>query len=207
MNRTQTFILLSSVAVSCGAIAGGDATAGKSLYQTCLACHGVNGEGNQALHAPKLSGQADWYLIRQLSNFKTGIRGTDPKDTFGMQMNPMAGILADEQAVQNVVAYIETLADKPAPPTVTGNADKGKSLYGTCLACHGAKAEGNKELNAPRLAGMSDWYLVTQLKNFKAGIRGKHPQDLYGQQMIPMAQTLPDDQAIMDVVAYINTFR
>ena len=54
---------------------------------------------------------------------------------------------------------------------------------------------------------MSDWYLVTQLKNFKQGIRGAHPNDLYGPQMASMAAMLGDDQAINDLVAYINTLR
>jgi cytochrome c oxidase subunit 2 len=53
---------------------------------------------------------------------------------------------------------------------------------------------------------MSDWYLVTQLKNFKQGIRGAHPKDPYGPQMVSMAAILPDDQAAKDLVAYINTF-
>ena len=62
-------------------------------------------------------------------------------------------------------------------------------------------------MNAPRLKGMNDWYLVTQLKNFRDGIRGMHPQDLYGLQMGLMAAMLTNDQAINDVVAYINTLR
>jgi len=60
-------------------------------------------------------------------------------------------------------------------------------------------------MNAPRLAGMSDWYLVTQLKNFKAGYRGSHPEDIYGAQMRAMANSLRDDAAINNVVSYINT--
>ena len=61
--------------------------------------------------------------------------------------------------------------------------------------------------NAPRLKGMSDWYMVTQLKNFKQGIRGAHAKDMYGPQMASMAAMLTDDRAIDDVVAYINTFK
>jgi cytochrome c oxidase subunit 2 len=49
--------------------------------------------------------------------------------------------------------------------------------------------------------------LVTQLKNFKQGIRGAHPQDLYGRQMALMSEILHDDQAINDLVTYINTLR
>jgi len=61
--------------------------------------------------------------------------------------------------------------------------------------------------NAPRLAGMSDWYMVTQLKNFKQGIRGTHRRDMYGPQMVSMTAILGDDQAIGDLVAYINTLK
>lgn len=89
--------------------AAGDAAKGKALYGTCAACHGQNGEGMEALNAPKLAGQQDWYLLRQLQNFKAGIRGTNPKDTYGMQMAPMAQTLANDAAMADVVAYIKTL--------------------------------------------------------------------------------------------------
>jgi cytochrome c oxidase subunit II len=88
-----------------------------------------------------------------------------------------------------------------------GDPEKGKTLYATCGACHGANAEGMEALNAPRLAGQEAWYLTRQLQNFKAGIRGANPKDTYGMQMAPMAQTLPNDQAVEDVVAYIGTLK
>ena len=60
-------------------------------------------------------------------------------------------------------------------------------------------------MNAPRMAGMSDWYLERQLQNFQQDIRGPHPTDFYGFQMGLMARTLYDEQDIDDLVAYINT--
>ena len=60
-------------------------------------------------------------------------------------------------------------------------------------------------MNAPALAGQNDWYLVQQLKNFKAGYRGYDNADTYGNQMRMMAQSLSGEQAIIDVVSYINT--
>ena len=60
-------------------------------------------------------------------------------------------------------------------------------------------------MNAPRLSGVEDWYLTRQLENYKSGVRGSHTQDLYGKQMKLMTIMLRDDQAINDVVAYINT--
>lgn len=94
---------------SVGALAAGDPERGKALYATCGACHGVNGEGMEALNAPALAGQEQWYVIRQLQNFKNGIRGANPRDIYGMQMAPMAQILPDDQAIEDVAAYIETL--------------------------------------------------------------------------------------------------
>ncbi len=182
-----------------------DPTAGAPLYAVCSACHGAQAEANVALNSPKLSGQEGWYLKRQLKYFKQGVRGAHEDDVFGQQMAPMAATLVDDAAIDNVVAYIKTLPDNAAPATVDGDATKGRKLYVTCGACHGHDGQGIWALNAPRLAGISDWYLVTQLKNFRRGIRGAHPDDLYGSQMAMMARILGDDQAINDLVAYINT--
>ena len=187
--------------------AGGSAAAGKALYAVCAGCHGAQGEGSPALHAPKLSGQGDWYLKLQLQNFKQGARGTHDKDVFGKTMAPMAATLADDTAIANVVAYIGTLPDKPAPTTVQGRLNKGQRDYVTCGVCHGPDGRGQWSTHAPTLAGMSDWYLATQLKNFKQGFRGAHAKDRYGPQMASMTAMLTDDQAIDDVVAYINTLR
>jgi cytochrome c oxidase subunit 2 len=123
----------------------GDASAGEPLYAVCAACHGAQGEGNPALNAPKLSGQGDWYLKRQLQYFKSGARGAHEKDAFGKTMAPMAATLTDDAAIDNVVAYIKTLPDRPAPPTVTKHAGDGSTLYENCSACHGA-AEGHERL-------------------------------------------------------------
>ena len=78
-------------------------------------------------------------------------------------------------------------------------------MYAACAACHGDAAQGNEALGAPALAGQNDWYLVTQLKNFKAGYRGSHADDKFGAQMVPMAGALADQTAIENVVSYINT--
>ena len=146
-------------------------------------------------------------VVRQLKYFKNGARGTHEKDVFGKMMAPMAATLGDDAAIDNVVAYIKTLPDNPASSTVNKNTDNGRKTYVTCGACHGADGRGVQATNAPRLAGMSDWYLVTQLKNFKQGIRGAHPKDMYGPQMASMAAILTDDQAASDLVAYINSLR
>jgi len=188
--------------------AAGDATKGKAAYAVCAACHGANGMGNKALNAPRIAGQEPWYLERQLKNYKGGIRGADPKDTYGMQMRPMALTLANDQAVSDMAAFLSSMpVSISSESTVKGDATAGKASYMICQTCHGPKGGGNKALNSPRLTGLQDWYIVRQLKNFKAGIRGTKSGDLFGMQMRPMAMTLANDEAINNVAAYIATFK
>ncbi len=186
-----------------------DLAAGKVRYDViCIACHLPDGSGNQALNAPAIAGQEDWYLERQIDNFKKGIRGKHPKDIFGAQMVPMVMTLTTEKMVKDAVAYIASM--KPAPraaPTVKGDAAKGKSFYMICATCHGPDGKGLQVMNAPNLTLQQDWYLERQIKNFKEGIRGSDPKDIFGLQMKPMVMTLPDDQAIKDVVAYIGSLK
>ena len=183
----------------------GDATAGQASYAICAACHGPDAQGMQALNAPKLTGQEGWYLRRQIKYFKDGIRGTAEGDVFGATMAPIMAAVPDDTAIDNIVAYIESLPSEPAEPTITGDIARGEQLYRSCSACHGEDGEGIWALNAPGLAGMTDWYIARQLQNFKDEVRGAHRSDAYGHQMMLLADALRDEQAINDVVAYINT--
>ena len=61
--------------------------------------------------------------------------------------------------------------------------EKGKALYQTCIACHGASGEGNKALKAPALAGQQQAYLQRQLEHFKNGVRGADAADVEGAQI------------------------
>ena len=72
---------------------------------------------------------------------------------------------------------------------------------------HGERAEGIEDQGGPSLNGASDWYLLTQLQNFKAGVRGADPRDEGGNRMAPMVSGLGDEQAMKDVIAYIGTLR
>jgi len=184
-----------------------DPVAGKAAYAVCAACHGQQGEGNQGMNAPRLAGLQGWYITRQLENYRNGLRGTAPGDAHGAQMRPMALAVSDPAAVDNLIAYIATLPDKPAEPTVQGDAAAGKTAYAVCASCHGANGEGNEQLGGPRIAGQDDWYLVRQIQGYQKGLRAYDPKDTWGATMKPMAATLASEKAINDVVAYINTLR
>jgi cytochrome c553 len=199
------FLLLISLGGGSAAQAAGDIEKGKVLYKICTACHGPDAEGMATLNAPANAGQDPWYMTRQLKNFSAGIRGAHPDDTFGAQMRPMAMMLADEEDITNVVAYLSSM-DMPDPPiTVDGDVEAGKKAYETCIPCHGEFGQGAQSLDAPRLSNQHDWYIVRQLENFKAGVRGTHQSDIYGAQMRIMAQMLETDEQVRAVAAYIAT--
>ena len=61
------------------------------------------------MKAPPIVQLDDSSAVAQITKFKSGIRGTNPADAEGAQMRPMAMTLVDDQAVKNVVAYIQTL--------------------------------------------------------------------------------------------------
>ena len=88
----------------------GDTAAGRVRYQSvCIACHQEDGSGNEALGAPPLTRQYDWYMLGQIEKFKTGLRGAHPEDPMGAQMAAMSQTLEDTTAMHDVIAYIRTL--------------------------------------------------------------------------------------------------
>lgn len=82
---------------------------GSTQYNAlCSACHNANGQGNQSLGAPRLAGIDNVYLSRQLTDFRTGLRGFDAKDKHGKQMASISKML-DAKSQPDVLAYINTL--------------------------------------------------------------------------------------------------
>src|SRR5262245_16142352 len=55
-----------------------------------------------------------------------------------------------------------------------------------CLLCHGASANGNYGIRAPKISGMEPWYLARQLENFATGVRGLPQSDAAGHEMGPV---------------------
>jgi cytochrome c553 len=183
------------------------ATRGQEVFETCTPCHNADGSGNPSVGAPNIAGMKQWYVERELDKFRAGVRGMHFNDVEGMRMRPMALSLTSEDDVKAVAHYVETLPAVPHPSSLPGDPKAGATLYATCAACHGDNGAGNQDLGAPRIAGIDDWYLATELRKFKSGIRGTNPKDREGRLMRPMARTLADDDAVRNVVAYVETLK
>ena len=150
------------------AIPSGDATAGQAKSASCGACHGMDGNSSDAQY-PKLAGQHEDYIVRQLENFKSGKR-TEPI---------MAGMAAplSEQDMHDIGAYF---ASQRVMPGVADAQllEQGQRLYRSgdpsrdipaCMACHGITGSGNPGARYPALGGQHAPYLEAKLKAWHDG--------------------------------------
>ena len=87
----------------------GDARRGASGYTTCAYCHGARPRAHGRPTRRALSGMSDWYMARQLQQFKQGHRGRHPQDFQGAQMAELSKIVGDGKATNDLLAYINTL--------------------------------------------------------------------------------------------------
>jgi cytochrome c553 len=140
-----------------------DLEAGKTLSQTCVACHGPGGNSITA-GTPSISGSAAQAISMQLFNYREGNRKN-------AQMSPIAENLTNPE-MNDLAAYFAS--EKVAPPTHQASAESVKvgpaltALY-NCTQCHGPALKGIQHI--PRLAGQQYDYLLTQLQGFKAHTR------------------------------------
>jgi cytochrome c553 len=178
-----------------------DSTAGKSKSESCVACHGVTGN-SVVPEWPKLAGQHQDYLIRQISEIKKGDKGLRSVPT-------MLGMVVDlsSQDIVDIAAFYA------GQKQTQGSAQEqhvkvGKKIYlggniesgvPACLACHGPQGMGNGAANFPRVAGQHSAYTELQLKQFRDGTRSNDPSGMM--QYIAKKMT---DAEITAVSSYIE---
>jgi len=80
---------------------------------------------------------------------------------------------------------------------------RGRALFDLCAQCHGSAAQGTQDYLAPAIAGLDEWYVVSQLNVFKSGARGTNWQDVGGMRMHPMSLWLQTDADIQAVAGYV----
>ncbi len=196
------YLGLSMVANASEAKKTADADNGKTLSSTCAACHGADGNSVNP-EWPKLAGQSEAYLAKQLHDYRAGKRSN-------ATMNAMAKGIKTDADVADLAAYFSSSKAKPG----TANKDKiaaGEAIYkggvmssgvAACAGCHGPTGSGNPAARFPKISGQHAKYTVDQLKLFKAGTRANDT----GKMMRNIALKMTD--AEMDAVAeYISGLR
>ena len=179
---------------SAAAVKPGDATAGQAKAGVCAACHGIDGNPASSQY-PKLAGQHETYIVRQVGLFKSHKRDSPIMMGFAMPLG--------DQDMHDIGAYF---ASKTSLPGVadTKLVARGEALYRggdaqagipACASCHAANGGGIPK-NYPRVGGQHADYTYAQLQAFKAGQRGndKDGKDVNGRIMVDIASRLSDAQ-------------
>jgi len=150
--------------------ASGDAEAGQSYTAVCAGCHGA--DGNSAIaNFPKLAGQGEKYLIKQMNDIKSGNRAV-------IEMTGLLNGFSDQQ-MEDIAAYYSSQS------ITVGNAkadlvELGESLYKAgnastgipaCTGCHAVNGAGTDLAGFPSLGGQHAAYTAAQLIKFRKGAR------------------------------------
>ena len=174
-----------------------DIEAGKAKSAVCAACHGADGNSTNAAW-PSLAGQHASYTYKQLKDFKAGRRNN-------ASMTGMVALLTDDD-MKNLAAFYES--QQPKAVAFDGEMiEQGESIYrggitethvAACMGCHAPSGAGNGPAGWPSLKGQHPEYVVTQLQNFKQGLRANDTGKMMRNIVIRMS-----DSEMQAVAAYI----
>jgi cytochrome c553 len=195
----KSVVVVAGLAGSMGAVAAGDVEAGKAASATCAGCHGA--DGNSVMPSfPKLAGQGEKYLVKQLNDIKSGARPV-------LEMTGLLDALS-AQDIANLAAYFSSQTGS-AGQAKKDLVKKGEVLYrngnpamkiAACTACHGPAGDGVELAAFPALAGQHADYIAAQLKKFRSGERSN---DGDTRMMRSVAARL-NDKEIEAVASYIS---
>ncbi len=177
---------------------------GRELYKLCEKCHGLDGGGKNDILVPSIAGRAEWALEYMLHKYKDG-KLIHPNDEPAVRMTSIARMLKSED-ISLVAKYVAAMKPVPLKPTIVGNTDEGEAKFAVCSACHGADAEGKKELNAPPLVGLPDWYIFNATPKYLSGghyRRSDPSRNMEGAAMAAGADAVKDENDRRNVIDYI----
>jgi cytochrome c553 len=170
----------------------------------CFMCHGLDGLGDSAGAFPRLTGQAAFYMYKQLVDYASGAR---PNDV----MSPVAREMTEPQMAD--VAFYYSVLDAPyarRPEVDPALLERGREIaedgldeagVESCNLCHGRNGAGDPPL-FPYLAGQYAPYTELQLQLWKQGVRRNDPLDV----MADIAEALSGED-IRAVALYYEWLR
>lgn len=168
MSRSLSLLIAVAGLLATAAGAAGDPEIGATRAVTCIACHAQDGNSVNG-EWPKLAGQHERYMVRQLKLFKTGER--ENAVMLGMS------IALSDKDMADISAFYAAKEIKPGIAEESrvrlgrrvyraGNAASGVPA---CMACHGPSGRGNPGAGYPALGGQHAAYTAAKLREFRAG--------------------------------------
>ena len=204
MNKLIVSLLL-TLGITGAAVAAegplkGDATAGQAKAAVCGACHGPDGN-SPAPNFPKLAGQGERYLTKQMHDIKDGKRTV-------LEMTGLLTNLSD-QDLADIAAYFASQKGSvgAADPKLVARGEKlfrGGDLekgLPSCIGCHSPNGAGIAAAGFPHLSGQHTAYIAKQLTDFRKEEAGRSNDD--AAIMRTIARKLSDED-IAAVSSYIQ---
>ena len=195
--------LLLTLSIAGNAYAAGDAAAGKTKAAACAGCHGMDGN-SMVPSFPKLAGQGESYIVKQIHDFKANTTRQDA------MMIGMVAALSDQDAA-DIGAYYQSQTLASAATFDESKLAIGREVYKggnlqtgvpACQACHGAAGAGNAPAGYPQLAGQFPMYTLKQLNAFKDGTRSNDKGELMRQIMAKMTEA--EIEAVTQYIASLK---
>ena len=179
------------------------AKAKQTAETLCAACHGA--DGNSQLPAnPKLAGQHQDYLFKQLREFK-GWNGATPVRENAVMSAMVAGL--EENDMRALASYFSAFEQQSEAAKSMDTAELGQQIWRAgiaakgvpaCAACHGPAGAG-MPAQYPRLSGQFAEYTEAQMKAFRDGIRHNDPNSMMS--TVALKMTDPEIKAVADYAA------
>jgi cytochrome c553 len=169
-----------SFSMTTSVFAKGNLEAGKQKSATCVACH--QADGNSTTPAwPKIAGQHEDYLIKQIKEIRKGDQGKRPNPAMYAFVEKLT-----DQDIEDLAAYFTSQKQTPGEAQKS-LVEKGRKIYHgglvdkgipACAGCHSPNGAGNKLAKFPVISGQQADYLEAQLKAFRAGQRSNDPNEI-----------------------------
>ncbi|WP_345794555.1 c-type cytochrome [Thauera sp. JM12B12] len=201
-------LLLSSLLLLAGSLQAQDQApdldkAKQTAETLCAACHMA--DGNSQLPAnPKIAGQHEDYLFKQLREFK-GWNGNPPVRENAIMGGMVAAL--EEPDMRALAKYFASFELQPEPAKNLETIELGQQIWRAgiaskgvpaCAACHGPAGAG-MPAQYPRLSGQFAEYIDTQMKAFRDGVRKNDPNSMM--RTIAIKMTDPEIKAVSDYAA------
>lgn len=191
-----------------GAAQAGDAAAGKDKAAACAACHAADGNSVNPIW-PKLAGQSEGYIVKQLTEFQKGMQSQGKEGRFNPVMAPMALPLSKTD-MEDIAAYFASQTPQLGAAK-KATLEAGQALYRggnpkagipACQSCHGPSGLGLAAAKFPRLSGQHSEYVKLQLQAFRKGERSNDANAMMRDIALRMSEE--QIQAVADYVAGLH---
>ena len=183
----------------------GDPVAGADKSALCQGCHGGTGNSESG-EFPRLAGQYAGYIVKQIKDFKSGLRANN--DT----MAGMAAMVESVQDMKDIASYFaqQKMASDPLHKPNKKLAEQGeeiftkgrpeKDLY-ACVNCHGERGKGKAGSIStfPVIGGQHKDYIIKELKDLQSGLRANDPAGM----MVDIAKKLSAEE-VEAVAEYLS---